>query len=54
LKLGGIVQSNGQAHAIINDQMVGVGEEVAGARVLEIQRRQVILERGGQKIILRF
>lgn len=52
-RLGGIIQSGGTAHALINDHMVAVGDELCGARVVSIQRNLVVLERAGKRMQLR-
>ncbi|KPK81026.1 MAG: hypothetical protein AMJ81_10985 [Phycisphaerae bacterium SM23_33] len=52
-KLGGILRSGDEAHAIINDHLVSVSDEVDGARVVEIQKYHVVLERDGQRLRLR-
>ena len=52
-RLGGILRSEVASHAIINDHMVGVGDEIDGARVLAIERYYVDLEKDGRRIRLR-
>ena len=39
--------------AIINGQSVHVGETIAGAKVLEITRREVVVEIAGQRVAIR-
>ena len=51
--LSGIVFGGSKPMAIINSRSVGEGDEIDGARVVEIESRQVTLERGGQKITLK-
>ncbi len=52
-KLGGIIRSGSDSHALINDHLVSVGDQVAGARVVEIGRYHVVLEKDGQRLTLR-
>jgi hypothetical protein len=53
LNLSGILWDGAQIHAIINDSLVKVGDEVNGIRVVAIQRDRVTLAKGGQRQILR-
>ena len=39
--------------AIINDAVVTIGDEVGGARVVEIGKSDVVVEYGGERITLR-
>lgn len=52
LSLQGIWKGK-ETKAIINDQIVGAGEEVSGYKVLEIGENQVILEKAGRKVNLK-
>lgn len=52
LKLQGIFFRIQKATAMINSKTVGVGETVSGARVLKIDRQQVIVERDGKTMVL--
>jgi hypothetical protein len=51
-KLGGIMQFDGVAHALINDRLTRVGDVVDGARVVSIELRRVTLEKNGQLLVL--
>ena len=51
--LGAILQSGDQAHALINDHLVSVGDEVGAARVVAINKYSVVLERDGKTLLLR-
>ena len=51
-KLGAILQSGNAAHAIVNDQLVSVGDEVDDATVVEIGKYHVVLRRDGQRVKL--
>jgi hypothetical protein len=53
-KLSGIVQDESKPLAVINDRIVGPGEIVNGARVIEINDDSVKLVYKGKKIILYF
>jgi len=53
LILGGIFWDKDKPQAIINNQIVGLGEELEGYRVIEIKKDRVILSDGANKIELR-
>ncbi len=53
LVLGGIAWSSIQPTAVLNDAVVGVGDEVAGFRVLAVQPNRVKLSTEGKKFYLR-
>ena len=50
--LNGIMYLEGSPRAIINDSMVEEGEMVNGARVVKIDKKNVLLEYNGAEIIL--
>ena len=50
--LEGIISGNGAPVAIINKQLVGVGDEVKGAIVSEIKEDEVILNYNGEELTL--
>ena len=52
-RLGGILQSGNEAHALINNHLVKVGDEIDGARVVAIGKYHVVLEKDGKRITLR-
>ncbi|MBI2870581.1 MAG: hypothetical protein HYY14_02595 [Candidatus Omnitrophica bacterium] len=55
LELFGIVsdpERPGESYAIINDEVVRVNESIEGARVVEIKRGSVAVQRGGQVFTL--
>lgn len=52
-RLGAILKSATGAHALINNHTVTVGDEVNGARVVAIEQYHVVLEKAGQRIVLR-
>lgn len=52
-KLGGILASDVGNYAIINKQMVSVGDEIDGARVITIDKYHVVLEKDGKRMVLR-
>jgi len=52
-KLGAILQSNGSGYALINNQMVTTGDVIDGARVVIIRKYHVVIERKGQRLVLR-
>ena len=53
LHLSGIVWDGTRIHAVINDSVVKVGDEVAGIRVVAIDPDRVTLAKGNQRQILR-
>lgn len=52
-KLGGIVKGDSNAHALINDHMLTIGDKVNGATLVVIEKYHVVLERDGQRLVLR-
>ena len=52
-KLSAILQSSDGGRALINNQLVGVGDEVDKATVVKIDPSQVILQKDGAQITLR-
>ncbi len=52
LQLQGTFNLAGRRSAVISGQRVVVGDEVSGARVLEINKNTVILQRDGEQIEL--
>ncbi|MCD4698954.1 MAG: hypothetical protein K8R91_00060 [Phycisphaerae bacterium] len=53
LKLSGILASAGKGYAIINNQMVAVGDDINGARVVSIGKHHVVLEKDGKQFVVR-
>jgi hypothetical protein len=51
--LGGIAWSESDPYALINGQVVGIGELVRSYKVTAITPNQVILEKDGDRVILR-
>jgi len=52
-ELTSVLHSPGRKLAIINEEVLGVGEEIAGARILEIRQDSVILFYRGQRRVIR-
>jgi hypothetical protein len=52
LKLKAITIANGKAYALINDQILEVGEEIQGHRILRIAKDYVVLKYGEREIEL--
>jgi len=50
--LGGIAWSESEPFALLNGQVVGVGELIRTYRITEIQQDQVVLEEGDDRIVL--
>ena len=53
LILGGIFWDKDKPQAIINNQIVGLGDELEGYKVIEIKKDHVILSDGANKIELK-
>lgn len=53
LTLSGILASDGKGYAIINNQMLAVGDNIDGARVVTIGKRHVVLEKDGKQFVVR-
>jgi type II secretory pathway component PulC len=51
--LSGIVMGGSKPMAIINSRGVSEGDEIDGARVIQIESRRVVIERGGERITLK-
>ena len=52
--LQAVADQDGQPVAIVNGQLVRVGDLVGGARVLRIEREEVELEQDGRRLVLTF
>jgi hypothetical protein len=52
--LQAVADQDGQPVAIVNGQLVRVGDLVGGARVLRIEREEVELEHDGRRLVLTF
>ena len=52
-KLGAILSAGANSHALINNQLVRVGDEVDGAKVIDIGKYHVTIEKDGQRLTLR-
>lgn len=52
LKLKAITQSGTKAYALINDQILEVGEVISGKRIVTIEQDKVILQQGGRTFTL--
>ena len=53
MKVTGIVWGDRRSRAVINDFVVQEGDEIAGAKVLSIQRDRVVLMKDGQEHVLK-
>ena len=53
LHVSGIVWDGARVHAVINDSVVRVGEEVNGIRIVAIDTDRVTVAKGGQRQVLR-
>lgn len=53
LHVTGIIWDSTRMHAVINDSLVKVGDEVEGVRVVAIERDRVTVAKGDQRQILR-
>lgn len=52
LRLRAITQSGNKSYALINDQILEVGEAIAGKRIVAIEKDRVILEQSGRTFTL--
>ncbi|MET0552990.1 MAG: hypothetical protein ABW221_08135 [Vicinamibacteria bacterium] len=52
--LQAVAEQDGQPVAIVNGQLVRVGDLVNGARVLRIEREEVELDQAGRRLLLTF
>ena len=52
-KLGAILQTGDVIHAIVNNHLVATGEDIDGAKVVDIGKYHVVLEKDGQRVTLR-
>ena len=52
LRLQGTFSLAGERSAVISGRRVVVGDEISGARVLEINHNKVVLQRDGERIVL--
>ena len=52
LELGGIVWSDAEPRALVNDRVVGVGAYVQGYTVERIEEDRVILEKDGKRVTI--
>ena len=53
LSLSGIAWEANRPQAVINGRIVGVGDEVAGSRVVEINQDSVVLSDGSNRFVLK-
>lgn len=53
VELEGIIWDELSPIAIVNDKVVNIGDEVAGAKIVEITENEVVFEVNGQKVKLR-
>jgi len=51
--LGAILRADRNSHALINNQLVGIGDRVNGAKVVEIGKYHVTIEKDGRRLTLR-
>lgn len=50
VRLEGIIWDPETPIAIINDKVMGIGDEVAGAKIVEIKQNEVIFDLDGKKV----
>ena len=53
LSLSGIAWEANKPQAVINGRIVGVGDEVAGNKVVEINQNSVVLNEGSNRFVLK-
>lgn len=49
LRLTAITISESKSYALINDMILGVGDEIAGKKVVAIEKDKVVVEKGGRR-----
>lgn len=54
LKVTGVVRNGRQVYAVVNDFLVKPGDEILGAKVVEIREDAVILQKDGREHLLKF
>ncbi len=52
LRLTAITISESRSYALINDQILAVGDEIAGKKVVAIEKDKVVVEKGGRRFTL--
>ncbi len=52
MNLSAITIGGDKAYALINNQILEVGDQISGKRIIEIQDEQVVLEQGGRTFTL--
>ncbi|UCG43780.1 MAG: hypothetical protein JSU73_03965 [candidate division WOR-3 bacterium] len=52
MSLSAITIGGDKAYALINNQILEVGDQISGKRIIEIQDEQVVLEQGGRTFTL--
>ncbi len=52
LQLTAITISESRSYALINNQIVGVGDEISGKKVIEIEKDKVVVEKGGRRFTI--
>jgi len=50
--LSGIIPSPGGGVAILDGEVIGIGEEYRGYRLIVVEDRRITLERNGKKFII--
>lgn len=50
VRLEGIIWDEKKPIAVINDKVVSIGDEVSGARIVEIRQNEVIFDVNGQMV----
>lgn len=50
VKLEGIIWDEKKPIAIINDKVVGIGDTISGAKIIEIKKDEVIFDINGQTV----
>lgn len=53
IRLEGIVWDSKNPMAMVNDSIVAIGDEIAGAKVVDITKNEVIIEIDGQRVSLK-
>ena len=51
--LGAVLKNGHESRALINNEMLTVGQTIEGATVIAIEQHHVVLEKDGRRLVLR-
>lgn len=53
VRLEGIIWDEKKPIAVINDKVVGIGDEISGAKIIDIRQNEVIFDVNGQMVTVK-